>query len=169
MSKKITVSLSDPTSERLGQWVMSLGSDGSSNPSVVVEAALIYFGELDRHQQNRRIRELQASRKATSRDGWVALFWEALSEEFDARDIDTAGRRLMAVRTYGGFNVVYLMQNPSTDDGRIHLQVHPAPPHGGWVEPPVQYFQISPADSAYRVAAQIAAWIRDQRAEREAL
>jgi hypothetical protein len=81
---KRSISLSAVADERLEPIV----EKWKSNPSVALEAALLRFPDLSPAEQERDLRYLHNQRRSATRDGWMRVFWEALAEEFGAKDFD---------------------------------------------------------------------------------
>lgn len=156
---KRSISLSEPADGRLDGVVKA----HNTNPSVVLEAALLYFAELSAPEQQREIQHLQRARRAATRDGWMHVFWEALAEEFGVRDFDLTGEgNPMILRQYLGFTVVFLLDMQRPTSGPIYVHAFPSSVVDGraltrdWI-----YKKEYPVFSAAR---EVATWIRENQA-----
>jgi hypothetical protein len=153
---KLSISLSEPAGARLSEVVKA----HDANPSVALEAALLYFAELPTVEQAREVRHLQQARRAATRDGWMHVFWEALAEEFGVRDFDWTGQgNPLTLRQHKGFNVVFLfdVQNPTS--GPIYVHAFQSPVVDGRAL--MRDWTYSKEDPVFTAAREVAAWIRE--------
>jgi hypothetical protein len=153
---KLSISLSEPAGARLAAVVKA----HDANPSIVLEAALLHFADLPAAEQQREVRHLQQARVASSRDGWMRVFWQALAEEFGVSDFDLTGEgNPFAARQHHGFNIVYLYDERTPTSGPIHVHAFQTPVVDGrallrsWT-----YTKETPVFSAAR---EVANWIRE--------
>lgn len=158
---KLSISISDHAAERLGALV----KERNSNPSLVLEAALLRFADLPVEQQQRDLRWLHNSRKATSRDGWMRVFWEALAEEFDSRDFDFTGQgNPFTPRQHAGFQFAFLYDERSPTAGPIYVHAFQSPP-GSDGRSLVQNWTFDHrTDPVYGAARRVAQWVREHAA-----
>jgi hypothetical protein len=157
---KLSISLSDVAAERLKSLVEGRGS----NPSVVLEASLLNFAELPRDDQEREIRHLHNLRRATSRDGWMHVFWEALAEEFGTQDFDWTGQdNPLTPRNHAGFSIVFLYDERNPTSGPIYVHAFQSPPAAD-NRALLQNWQFDKSESVYSAAHQVATWIRNKGA-----
>ena len=153
---KISISLSEPAGTRLATVVKAHGS----NPSVVLEAALLYFADLPTAEQQREVRHLHQSRIASSRDGWMHVFWEALAEEFGVRDFDFTGEgNPFTPRQHHGFNIVYLYDERNPTSGPIHVHAFQTPVVDGRAL--LRNWTYSKETPVFSAAREVANWIRE--------
>jgi hypothetical protein len=160
---KRSISLSEPADGRL----KSVVATHDSNPSVVLEAALLRFAELSAAEQAREIRHLERARRAATRDGWMHVFWEALAEEFGARDFDLTGEgNPMTLRQHLGFTVVFLLDMQKPTSGPIYVHAFRSPVvNGNGLVRDWTYTKDYPVFSAAR---EVATWIRENHAAQTA-
>lgn len=153
---KRSISLSDAADSRLESVVKA----HDANPSVVLEAALLHFAELPAAEQKREVRHLQQGRQATTRDGWMRVFWEALAEEFDARDFDWTGQgNVLTPRQHHGFSIVYLFDERSPTAGPIYVHAFQSPVVDGRAM--IQNWTYTKEDPVFSAAREVAKWIRE--------
>lgn len=153
---KLSISLSERAAGRLDVVVKA----HEANPSVVLEAALLHFVELPAAEQNREVRHLQQARKATTRDGWMRVFWEALAEEFGAQDFDWTGRgNPLTPRQHHGFSIVYLFDERSPTSGPIYVHAFQSPVVDGRAL--IQNWTYTKDDAVFSAAREVAKWIRE--------
>jgi hypothetical protein len=152
---KLSISISSGAADKLQALVASR----NSNPSLVLEASLLRFAELPGHEQERDIRRLHQSRKATSRDGWMHVFWQAIAEEFDAEDFDRTGYdNPMAPRSHHGFDMVYLYDERNPTSGPIYVHVFESRAINGRAL--MHNWDFNVDDSVYSAAREVANWVR---------
>jgi hypothetical protein len=152
---KRSISLSNAADGRLESVVKA----HNSNISVVLEAALLHFAELAADEQAGAIRQLERARRASTRDGWMHVFWEALAEEFGAKDFDWTGDgNPMTLRQHMGFTVVFLLdvQNPTSGPIYVHAFLSPVVDARGLVRD----WRFTKDDPVFSAAREVAAWIR---------
>lgn len=154
---KLSISLSKWAGERLEALVKGC----NSNPSLVLEASLLRFAALPEAEQLRDIGHLHQARKATTRDGWMRVFWEAVAEEFDSNDFELTGQgNPVAPRSHHGFDMVFLYDERNPISGPIYVHVFQSPP-------PVdnralmQNWTFTKDDPVYGAARKVANWIRE--------
>ena len=155
---KMSISLSDPAAETLRE----LAKARKSNASVVLEASLLSFAEMPEPEQLGRIRELQNLRRATTRDGWMHVFWEALAEAFGSKDFDFTGQgNPMAPRNHAGFCFVFLYdeRNPLSGPIYVHTFQSPAGPDNRAL---LNNWQFDKGENVYGCARKVAAWVKQQ-------
>lgn len=152
---KLSISLSQQAAAKLEALVKLR----NSNPSLVLEASLLKFAELPEEQQERDIRRLHLMRKATSRENWMRVFWQAIAEEFDAADFDVTGYgNPLAQRHHHGFDMVYLYDERYQTSGPINVHVFQSPLVDGralmhdWI--------FTKDDPVFSAAREVADWIR---------
>jgi hypothetical protein len=154
---KLSISLSQTAGDRLG----SLVELRNSNPSLVLEAALFRFADLPVAEQQRDIWRLHQSRKATTRDGWMRVFREAVAEEFDAEDVDFTGQdNPRTPRQYLGFTIMFLLdvQNPTSPPISVHVfQSQPSTDNRAVMHD----WKFTKDSPVYGAAREVANWIRD--------
>ncbi len=154
---KISISLSDPAGARLAAVVKA---HPDSNPSVVLEAALLHFSDLPDADRARDIRHLQQARRANSREGWMRIFWEALAEEFGTRDFDFTGQgNPMTPRQYNGFRIVYLFDERNPTSGPIYVHAFQSPVVDGRAR--IENWTFTKDEPVFSAAHQVADWIRE--------
>jgi hypothetical protein len=131
-----------------------------ANPSVVLEAALLHFADLPAAEQQREVRHLQQARQATTRDGWMRVFWQALAEEFDVRDFDWTGDgNVRAPRQHHGFSIVYLLDQQNPTSGPIFVHAFQSPMVDGRAL--VRDWTYSKDFPVFSAARDVATWIRE--------
>lgn len=158
---KISISLSDAASGCLKELVAAR----NSNPSLVLEASLLSFAELPEEDQEREIRRLHNERKATSRDGWMRVFWKALAEEFGVEDFDFTGHdNPFAPRQHGGFSIVFLYDERNPTSGPIYVHAFqnlPQPDNRSLI----QNWVFEKEQPVYGGARKVASWIREHTSQ----
>ncbi|MDB5072083.1 MAG: hypothetical protein JWM87_3194 [Candidatus Eremiobacteraeota bacterium] len=93
----------------------------------------------------------------------MRVFWEALAEEFGAKDFDWTGQgNPMAPRNHGGFNVVFLYdeRNPTSGPIYVHAFENPPSPDNRAL---IQNWTFPQDRSVYGAAREVATWIREQK------
>ena len=160
---KLSVSLSDIVANEL----RSVAKARNSNVSIFVEASVVHFLELPPVEQERAIRQLVNTRAATTRDGWLRVFHQALAEEFGRTDVDWGGMdNPMAFRHHAGFNVGFLLDQARPTSGPIYVhafEATPAPDQRSLV----QDWTFEMTDPVYAAARSVAEWIRQRRLVRD--
>lgn len=153
---KATYSLLDATAAEL-RIVAERASGG--NVSLVVDAAVRLFVRTEPAQQAAIIARLNAERQATTRDGWMRVFWHWLAAEFKSKDL-TANPN--APRTYRDCLVVFLLKSQNEYPGdNDPFQVH-VWPTGNADQRLQRNFVFDRAASAVDAAEQVAQWIQSE-------
>jgi hypothetical protein len=153
---KLSISLSD----QAARCLRTLVEGRNSNPSLVLEASLLRFADLPQADQERDLRYLHNTRRSATRDGWMRVFWEALAEEFGAKDFDFSGRgNPLAPRQHGGFKVVFLFdqQNPTSGPIYVHAFEYPPAPDNRSL---IQNWTFEKTEPVYAAARKVATWIQ---------
>ena len=151
---KISISLS----EKIGDALLDLREQHGSNPSAVVESALRLFLNLTPAERERAVRETHASKRPGTAQGWRAIFWRVLAEEFGI--VEREGRNPMAARTYDGFSVIFLMRDVQNSDPEV-LIVHVFADQARGESRPGITTEYRLDDSVYEAARATAQWIRE--------
>jgi hypothetical protein len=161
---KLGISLSESTCKTLA----GLATAHDVSASAVVDVALVSFANLPEAERQRYLRRHSAGKRATTRSGWMAAFWDLLAEEFHEVDFAHGNvDRCMVDRTRGGFGLVFLNQNAylpdSEDDGFIvHLFERPPIHDGGTFAS--QNFRFDRPTPVYQAVTKMASWIREHQA-----
>jgi hypothetical protein len=99
------------------------------------------------------------SRKATSRENWMHVFWHAIAEEFDSTDFDRDGYdNPMAPRRHGGFDMVYLYDERNPTSGPIYVHVFESAAVNGRAL--MHDWTFTKDDPVYGAARTVADWVR---------
>jgi hypothetical protein len=160
---KLSINLSQPIHDRLGEHVKA----EDANASVVCEAALILFERADAAVRAKLVRQLLAVRRPQTPTSWRTLFWSALAEEFDLRDMSEDPRYLMAARVYDGFQVIFDAQH-SLKAGHEHEIVvftDTAPPYTDRTHRIGSSWTFSVNDSVFTAAHVVAEWVKANKAQ----
>lgn len=154
---KISISLSEAAYELLGRLVKA----GDSNKSVVSEAALLAFAELDPTERARRLKETMRSKRPQTKTSWLALFWSALAEEFDTKDMAGGEQRyLMAPRPYRGFQVICDAQHDLRGEANeVVIFTDTAPPYSASTIRLNESWKFKVGSSVFDAAREVARWI----------
>jgi hypothetical protein len=161
---KISINLTDKTHDLLGELVKR----DDANASVVCEAAIVAFGAIDPAVRSKLIRETLAAKRPQTPSSWRALFWTALAEQFDKKDMAAGNPQyLMAARPYCGFQVIFDAQHGLTggDPQEIIVFTDTAPPYTETTRRIGETWTFRVGESVFDAARKVAGWLRDHEAE----
>ena len=153
---KLSISLSDTTARRLGDYASSLAA---GNASIVVEVALKRLFETPGDELKRLVHRQKFDRRASTRSGWAKAYWDVLGGLMGQPNQDVFGSPY-SPRRFGDFYAVLLMNHigqPDDEDDPFFPHIGPMP-----VTPespsPVQWTfdrSASPVAAAEAVAAKL--------------
>jgi hypothetical protein len=133
----------------------------------VIEVALVAFAQASESEREKLIRRHHAGKRAATRDGWMAAFWDLLGEELGVVDFAHGNAdRCMVDRTHAAFGLVFLSQSafrPDSEQAGFTLHVMERPPiHNGGTFPSrdIVFARDTPVDIA---ATQVATWISEHQ------
>jgi hypothetical protein len=161
---KLSINLSQPVHDRLGEMVMTEGP----NASIVCEAALIMFERVPLDERRKILRQLLAERRPQTPRSWRALFWTALADEFGVPEMaGGAEQYLMAPRPYDGFQVIFDAQHALRPghESEIVVFTDTAPPYTDRTRRIGSSWTFAVGESVFTAAHDVAEWIRSNKAQ----